>query len=133
MRTLRQQVGPGHYFALVRAGRRTSGAYSFSVAVREITFTSVALSSRYVAAGGAVMISVRVAVAAGPVKVEIDRFDPLQGWVFARLIHAVVGRGGSAAIGWTPPAPGRWRARAAFAGTAAASPSSSGFVFFGVG
>jgi len=32
--TLRQQVGPGHYYALVRAGRRSSGAYRLSVAVR---------------------------------------------------------------------------------------------------
>jgi hypothetical protein len=67
------------------------------------------------------------------VNVELDRFDALQGWIFARLIHIAVGSGGSAAIGWTPPSEGRWRARAAFAGTPVASPSSSGFAFLGVG
>jgi hypothetical protein len=130
--TLRQQLAPGHYFALVRAARRSSGSYRLSVSVREITATTLTFSSRQVAAGGGVTISVHVATAAGPVAVEIDRFDPLQGWVFARSIHVAVGPGGTASIGWTPPAQGRWRARAAFAGTGAASPSSSGFAFFRV-
>jgi hypothetical protein len=131
--TLRQQVGPGHYFALVRAGRRSSGAYGLSLGIREVTFTTLSFSSQHVGAGGGVTISVHVATAAGPVTVEIDRFDPLQGWVFARLVHVTTGSSGSAAIGWTPPAQGRWRARAEFAGTASASPSSSGFAFVGVG
>src|SRR5262249_40292482 len=118
--------------ALVRAGRRSSGAYRLTLAVREITVTTLAFSSQQVGAGGGVTISVHVATAGGPVSVEIDRFDPLQGWVFARLLHVAVGPGG-AAIGWTPPVAGRWRARASFAGTAAASPSSSGFAYLGVG
>ena len=53
---------------------------------------------------------------------EIDRFDPLTGWQFSRLVrlHAP---GGSFA--WTPPAAGRWRARARFLGTRNASGSRS--------
>jgi hypothetical protein len=131
--TLRQQVAPGQYLALVRAGRRSSGAYGLSVSVRELTSTTLSFSSQNVGVGGAVTISVHVATAAGPVNVELDRYDALQGWVFARLIHVAVGLSRSASIGWTPPSQGRWRARAAFAGTVTASPSTSSFAFLGVG
>ena len=52
---------------------------------------------------------------------QIDRFDPLTGWHFHRLVRVPVG--GSAS--WVPPAEGRWRVRARFLGTRTASPSRS--------
>ena len=56
----------------------------------------------------------------------IERFDPLAGWLFFRQVHAGAS-GGIAAISFTPPAEGRWRAKAAFEGTRIAGPSQSGF------
>jgi hypothetical protein len=56
----------------------------------------------------------------------IERFDPLAGWLFFREVHARAS-GGSAAIAFTPPAEGRWRASAAFEGTSIAAPSDSGY------
>jgi hypothetical protein len=66
----------------------------------------------------------------GTIELQIDRFDPLTGWQFNRLVH-LSGRGGT--YSWTPPAAGRWRARASFLGTLAYSPSRSGYVFVRVG
>jgi hypothetical protein len=60
------------------------------------------------------------------VQITLQRFDPLAGWQFFRLVSATAS-GGSAAISFTPPAEGRWRATAAFLGTRAAAPSEAGF------
>jgi hypothetical protein len=59
----------------------------------------------------------------GPVEIQIDRFDPLTGWHFNRLLR--VPAGGSTT--WAPPAEGRWRPRATYKGTIEASPSRSGY------
>jgi hypothetical protein len=62
---------------------------------------------------------------AGAVEIQIDRFDPLTGWHFNRLLRTAAGE----SIGWAPPAEGRWRARAAYKGTLDASPSRSAYAF----
>ena len=58
--------------------------------------------------------------------IQIDRFDPLAGWQFSRLLRVAAP---SASVSWTPPAAGRWRARARFLGTLRASPSRSGYAY----
>ena len=63
---------------------------------------------------------------AGRVKLQIDRFDPLEGWQFFKLLDASAGTG---SVSWAPPALGRWRFRAAFTGTLTFSPSRSGYAF----
>jgi hypothetical protein len=57
------------------------------------------------------------------VEFQIDRFDPLSGWHFYRLVRTSVG----ATVSWKPPAAGRWRIRARFLGTRHSSPSRSGY------
>ena len=59
----------------------------------------------------------------GAVEIQIDRFDPLTGWHFNRLLRTTVGGD----VSWVPPAEGRWRIRATFKGTIEASPSRSGY------
>ena len=61
--------------------------------------------------------------ASGVVELQVDRFDPLTGWQFNRLLRVAVG----GSVGWRPPAEGRWRLRASFRGTIDASPSRSGY------
>ena len=61
---------------------------------------------------------------AGKVKLQIDRFDPLEGWQFFSLLHVSTGTG---SVSWAPPALGRWRFRAAFTGTLTFSPSRSDY------
>ena len=61
-------------------------------------------------------------------RLELDRFDPLTGWHFNRLLRVPVG----GSVTWAPPAEGRWRFRASFKGTVEASPSRSGYALLQV-
>jgi hypothetical protein len=54
------------------------------------------------------------------------------GWQFYTQLHGFVS-GGRASLAFTPPAVGRWRVRAAFAGSRTASPSNAGFRYLTVG
>jgi hypothetical protein len=62
---------------------------------------------------------------AGRAVLLVERFDPIDGWLFhARYRPAVVsGRG---AVSFRPPTVGRWRVTGAFDGTRTASPSDGG-------
>jgi hypothetical protein len=62
----------------------------------------------------------------GPVRVTLERFDPLAGWQFHRRVGARASNG-VASVAFTPPAEGRWRARASYLGTRDAAPSATGF------
>lgn len=118
--TVRRQLGPGRYVVAVGGG---SGAYRLSLLIRDITQTLLRLSSP-VAPGQAVELRPGVTPASGGVaELQIDRFDPLTGWHFHRLLRMPVG----GAVSWVPPAEGRWRVRARFLGTRTASPSRSGY------
>jgi hypothetical protein len=59
------------------------------------------------------------------VRVQVNRFDPLEGWQFSRFIRVRVGSGGVAEVWWTPPSVGRWELRATYRGTRKSSPSRS--------
>ena len=124
---VRQRIGPGHYYALVHAHKHSRGAYALSLLIREITSTALSISPSAASSGQTVTLSAHVATSAGPVTIEIDRFDPLQGWIFSKVFHVTAGAGGSASLSWRPPTAGRWRARAAFLGTRTASSSQSGY------
>jgi hypothetical protein len=125
---VRQRLGPGHYYALVRAHKHSRGTYALSLLIREITSTTLSISPTAASRGRTVTLSAHVATSAGSVTIEIDRFDPLQGWVFSKLFRVSAGSSGSASLSWQPPSEGRWRARASFLGTRTASPSQSGYV-----
>jgi hypothetical protein len=123
---LEQRIAPGRYFIAVRAGTRDAGNYVLVRAARTITHTSVNLPNR-AAPGQPVRVSVKVGPgASGPVQITLQRFDPLAGWQFFRLVDARAS-GGSAGYSFTPPAEGRWRATAAFLGTRSDAPSQAGF------
>jgi hypothetical protein len=122
---LRRNLEPGRYVVAVTARFGDSAVrYGLSLLIREITSTTLRLAETTIAPGTAVTLRPNVANASGgTVDIQIDRFDPLTGWHFNRLLR--VPAGGS--ITWTPPAEGRWRLRATYRGTIAASPSRSGY------
>ena len=125
---LQMRLQPGHYVAAVHGNVGSpSGRYTLGLVVRQLTQTSLSVSASSVAPGGSVTFTLRTSPApnAGVLELEIDRFDPLMGWQFSRLIRVSV-PGGS--VSWTPPALGRWRARVRFLGTLQFSPSESGYV-----
>jgi hypothetical protein len=124
--TFRRQLAPGRYVVAVTAPFGTVGVgYRLALLIREITTTSLRLSAATVAPGTRVVLSAVVGKAsAGTIAIQIDRFDPLTGWQFNRILRVQVGR----TVSWRPPAEGRWRLRASFRGTVDASPSRSGHV-----
>ena len=125
---LRRNLPPGHYVVAVHGDVGTpSGRYALGLVVRQLTQTTLAASASAVTPGTAVTFTVQTSPApnGGVLELEIDRFDPLMGWQFSRLIRVAV-PGGS--VSWTPPALGRWRAHVRFLGTLAFSPSDSGYV-----
>src|SRR5918994_1739822 len=108
--SVRRQLDPGRYVVAVTAslGDPRTG-YTLTLLIREITSTSLRLAATTVEPGSVVSIRTDVANAsAGAVEIQIDRFDPLTGWHFNRLLRSRVGE----SVSWTPPAQGRWRLRA---------------------
>jgi hypothetical protein len=130
---LRVRLNPGRYYAVVRARESSGGKYRLSMLLREITTTYLVIAGShdaFTAPGQAVTISARVssaAAAGGRIRIQVDRFDPLDGWQFIRLFPVRAGSDGSASVTWVPPTVGRWRAHAIFYGTRTASPSSSSY------
>jgi hypothetical protein len=123
---LEQRIQPGRYFIAIRAQGRDAGRYTLVRAARTITHTSVNMPNR-AAPGQSTPVTVKVSPdATGPVQITIQRFDPLAGWQFFRLVN-VRASGGAAGYRFTPPAEGRWRATAAFLGTRTDAPSEAGF------
>ncbi len=126
---LQHQLRKGRYYAEVSVRNHTSGNFTLTRESRTITHTKIAFGAAHGSAGQAVPIEVRVSPgASGPVKVEVQRFDPVFGWQFYREIEAQVSEG-SAEIPFTPPAVGNWRAKASYAGSRVASPSAVGFTY----
>jgi len=128
---MRLQLPRGRYFLAVRAREHTGGRYRLRLLVREITKTGISIDGErraFANPGRSVVVAATVspARAGGLVRFKVDRFDPLQGWVFARFLTAEVGADGVARVAWIPPSVGRWRIDARFRGTIARSPSRSG-------
>jgi len=123
---IRLKLKPGRYFAAVRARQGANGSYSLSRLARTITKTRVLVNGRRdadVLPGNGVTIRVGVTPgAAGPVTVDVERFDPLAGWQFYTRFNRRAS-GGSAAIAFTPPSEGRWRVSATFNGSRQFAPS----------
>jgi hypothetical protein len=126
---IRRRLGVGRYVVAVRGEVGTPGGrYALSLVIRLLTSTSLTTSSAQIARGSSVSLTATTSPPpdGGTIELEIDRFDPLSGWHFSRLVH-LHAPGGS--LGWIPPAAGRWRARATFLGTLRFSSSRSGYVF----
>jgi hypothetical protein len=118
------------YYVAVRADSGGHGRYRLALLERGLTTTSVVANgsrSATVSPGASVSIEVTVDFSSsGPVRLELDRFDPLTGWHFYRLYRLRLGSNGRTGIAWRPPAIGHWRARASFGGTRTESPSDGG-------
>jgi hypothetical protein len=134
---LRRQLDEGQYYFALRALHQSAGRYRVGLLVREITTTSVMYNGSPDAVstlGDSVALQVTVtpqAAAGGVVRLQLDRFDPIEGWQFVRTFTVRVGSGG-ATVSWRPTAVGRWRIHAVYMGTRAASPSSSGYAYLAV-
>lgn len=131
---VKTRLGPGRYVVAVR-GRvgDAGGPYRLRLLLRDVTGTSLRVggtTSVEVSRGTSVSFqpSVSPTPRGGVVLVQIDRFDPLTGWHFHRLVRLAPGQ----SLSWAPPALGRWRAAARFLGTATSSPSRSGYVHVNV-
>ena len=129
---IRRRLGVGRYVVAVRGEVGTPGGrYALSLVIRQLTSTSLTTSASQIAAGSSVTLTASTSPSpdGGTIELEIDRFDPLAGWHFSRLVR-LSAPGGS--LSWRPPAAGRWRARATFLGTLRFSSSRSGYVFVNV-
>jgi hypothetical protein len=128
--TIRRQVSPGRYFAVVQAEDFGWGPFTLSRQSRLITHVTVAFDGTHhgeVQPGTSVQIAANVTPAVdGPVTIEVDSFDPVEGWQFYRYYHVHAVRG-VAQMPFTAPHLGRWRATTTFDGTRTASPATSGF------
>jgi hypothetical protein len=122
------RMSPGRYYVAVRARADQAGRYSLIRATRIITATSVRLNgttATSVPQGRTLSVQVTVTPAAvGPARVTIERFDPLAGWQFHRLVTVPV-IGGTGRYAFTPPSEGRWRVTATFVGTRNYAPSAA--------
>ncbi|HET8651015.1 MAG TPA: hypothetical protein VFM13_00410 [Gaiellaceae bacterium] len=125
---IRRRLGRGRYVLAVQGavGGR-AGRYRVTLRVRDVTTTLVRVSgaaSSEITPGSSVMVSCLVSPpSSGRVELQIDRFDPLTGWHFHHVVRVPVGT----AVSWRPPAPGRWRVRATYLGSARSARSRSGY------
>lgn len=123
--SVRRAVRAGRYFVAVRG----SGRYRLRRISRAITHSALSFDGRRSATTSpgrtsALTLAVRPAVS-GRARITVERFDPLSGWQFLRTYRVRVS-GGRARVSFTPPSVGRYRARASFLGSRAASPSDTG-------
>jgi hypothetical protein len=126
---LQHQLTPGRYYAVVAVRDATRGNFTLVRESRTITSTRLSFSSSAPHAGHALSIDVHVSPAAsGPVKVDVERFDPVFGWQFYRRLRGFAS-GGAASLAFTAPSVGRWRAKASYGGSRTASPSAVGFSY----
>lgn len=119
----------GRYYVAVRALDGADGSYSLKRVTRAITTARTLVDgqrSRTVPEGRSVVLSVAVQPAVGGrASMLVERFDPIDGWLFhARYHPAVVGGRGS--VSFRPPSVGRWRVTGEYEGTPTASPSDGG-------
>ena len=119
-------AGLGLVVAVTADFGEPAASYALTLLVREITSTALRLPTGPVPPGSPILIRPEVANATGgAVEIQVDRFDPLTGWHFSRILRTSAGGG----VSWAPPAEGRWRLRASYRGTVDASPSRSGYAY----
>lgn len=128
---IRTRIPRGRYYLAVRAAPRTFGSYTLSRLSRTLTRTRITANggnSDTVRPNSTVELGIAVKPGDdGPVRVVIERFDPLEGWQFSRRYIVRTSITGRRSIAWQPPSVGRYRVQANFRGTRGFSPSHSGF------
>jgi hypothetical protein len=127
--TIRRQIRPGRYFAVVQAEDFGSGPFTLYRQTRLITHIHTTIDGtgyEQVTPGQAVRIDARITPAVdGPVTIQVQFFDPVERWQFHHTYH-LQAVNGLAEIPFVAPHLGRWRASAVFNGTRTASPATSG-------
>jgi hypothetical protein len=99
---------------------------------RVITRSRMRVDDATLAPGETVSLSLRVTPAvSGPARLVVERYDPLDGWLFHSR-HSPRVSGSEAAVPFRPPSVGRWRATGEYLGTRVTSPSHGGTVRFRV-
>ncbi len=129
------RLARGRYFVAVSSVDGADGTYVLRRHARTITTARAVVNGRRstaVGSGRTVSLAVRVRPAVdGPVTLVVQRFDPIDGWLFAARFHPQASNG-LARTAWTPPALGRYRVTGRFDGTFRASPSDGGTASFAV-
>ncbi len=119
---IRRPLPAGSYAVSVfdSPGRAAVG-YRLALRVHEVS--RLVTSSRTVMQGTSVLLASSVGRPTGRhVTLELDRLDPIQGWVFARVYELPVLAGRTAGLTWLPSQVGRYRARIT-------RPTRSGYVY----
>jgi hypothetical protein len=129
---IRTKIKRGRYYLAVRAAPRTFGSYTLTRLSRTLTRTVLSANRRHSATvepGEHVRLGVTVKPPDdGPVRIVIERFDPLEGWQFSRRFIERTDADGKLSVDWEPPSVGRYRVQAHFRGTRRSSPSHSKYV-----
>jgi hypothetical protein len=113
-RAVRRPLAPGTYFAIVNAPAGTErAAYRVRLRVRaQSILAAVGVERGHAALGTPVVLAAAIGKPFGRVaSLEIDRFDPLNGWLYARTYRLPVAPDGTASLHWRPPTAGMYRAR----------------------
>jgi hypothetical protein len=128
--TIRREMRPGRYFAVVQAENFESGPFTLSRESRTITHVRVSFDGfgyEQISPGASTRVTATVSPGVdGPVTFELEYFDPVERWQFRGYYHAEAVNG-VAVLPFTPPAVGRWRATVIYNGTHSAAPATSGW------
>jgi hypothetical protein len=114
---------PAGSYAVSVYGNPGAPAVGYRLALRVHEVSHLVASAKTVVQGAPVILAGSVGRAAGRhVTLEIDRIDPVQGWVYERVYDIPVLVGRTVALTWLPSQVGRYRARIT-------RPNRSGYVF----
>ena len=125
----------GRYYVAVRSLDGAGGTYVLRRHARAITSARMLVNGQRteaVSEGRSVLLTLQVSPAvSGPATMLIERFDPIEGWLFDARFRPTVS-GGRANVTFTPSRLGRWRVTGSFAGTSQSSASEGGTARFSV-
>jgi hypothetical protein len=130
-RQIRENLDPGRYVFAVRSQfTQPGGRYEVWLVMRTLTTTRLTVPQKDIGLGATVSPTVSIAPSPdmGGVTYQVDRLDPLEGWVFNRTVTVQLGK----PITWRPPALGQWRIRARYLGSLKFSPSVSEYAHVAV-
>jgi hypothetical protein len=127
-RQIRRNLRRGRYVVAVRSDDDRSRRYALVRASRTITRSRIVFNGARrtkVPPGATARIGVLVAPSVtGVARIDVERFDPLEGWQFFRRFFARVVHG-RAVLPFRPPGEGHYRARALFLRTRSAAASAT--------
>ncbi len=128
--TIRREMRPGRYFAVVQAENFNSGPFTLIRESRTITHVRISfdgLGFEQIAPGASTRVTATVSPDVnGPVTFELEYFDPVARWQF-RGYYRAEAINGVAVLPFTPPDAGRWRATVSYNGTRSAAPATAGW------